>query len=109
MIWRVPTVRFLDYQKVKEVDRIEAKGLFGTEGDPSHLAKSILHQRSQDVRMADAFSATNGRSAQSDLLAMTDEQREQVKQRIRSARTLDEAMKLEAALREGRISGALLE
>lgn len=38
VIWRCPSVRFFDYQKVKDAERQEATKLFGTEEDPSQLA-----------------------------------------------------------------------
>ena len=41
MIWRCPTVRFLDYQKVKDVERKEAAELFGTAKEPSALASKV--------------------------------------------------------------------
>lgn len=41
MIWRCPTVRFLDYQKVKDVERAKATDLFGTAKEPSALASKV--------------------------------------------------------------------
>jgi len=34
-------VRFLDYQKVKDVEREKAKELFGTADEPSALASKV--------------------------------------------------------------------
>jgi len=41
IIWRCPTVRFLDYQKVKDVERQKAAELFGTAAEPSALASKV--------------------------------------------------------------------
>ena len=41
IIWRCPTVRFLDYQKVKDVERAKATELFGTAQEPSALASKV--------------------------------------------------------------------
>lgn len=41
IIWRCPTVRFLDYQKVKDVERDKATELFGTLTEPSALASKV--------------------------------------------------------------------
>ena len=41
IIWRCPTVRFLDYQKVKDVERAKATQLFGTATEPSALASKV--------------------------------------------------------------------
>lgn len=41
IIWRCPTVRFLDYQKVKDVEREKATELLGTAQEPSALASKV--------------------------------------------------------------------
>jgi Leucine-rich repeat (LRR) protein len=41
VIWRCPTVRFLDYQKVKEGERETAKELFGSAEEPTSLASKV--------------------------------------------------------------------
>lgn len=41
VLWRCPSVRFLDYAKVKEVERKRATELFGTAAEPSALASKV--------------------------------------------------------------------
>lgn len=41
VIWRCPSIRFLDYQKVKDVERTKAEELFGTASAPSALASKV--------------------------------------------------------------------
>jgi U2 small nuclear ribonucleoprotein A' len=41
VLWRCPSVRFLDYQKVKQVEREKAGELFGTAEEPSELANKV--------------------------------------------------------------------
>ena len=43
IIWRCPSVRFLDYQKVKDVERSHATSLFGTIEEPSALASKVYY------------------------------------------------------------------
>ena len=43
VLWRCPTVRFLDYQKVKDAERKKAKELFGTAAEPSALASKVCN------------------------------------------------------------------
>jgi hypothetical protein len=43
VLWRCPTVRFLDYQKVKDAERQRAQELFGTEEEPTELAQAVSH------------------------------------------------------------------
>lgn len=41
IVWRCPTIRFFDYQKVKDVERAKATDLFGTAKEPSALASKV--------------------------------------------------------------------
>lgn len=41
ILWRCPSVRFLDYKKVKDVERKKAVELFGTAAEPSALASKV--------------------------------------------------------------------
>lgn len=51
ILWRCPTVRFLDYQKVKDAEREAAKELFGTIEAPTALASKVSRSfRSRDER-----------------------------------------------------------
>ena len=41
MLWKCPSVRFLDFVKVKESEREHARELFGTEEEPTALAAKV--------------------------------------------------------------------
>lgn len=41
VIWRCPTVRFLDYQKVRQAEREKAEAVFGTAEEPTELATKV--------------------------------------------------------------------
>jgi hypothetical protein len=41
VLWRCPHVRFLDYKKVKDVERQKAAELFGTAAEPTALASKV--------------------------------------------------------------------
>ena len=41
VLWRCPSIRFLDYQKVRDVERRRAEELFGTQEEPSQLATEV--------------------------------------------------------------------
>lgn len=41
VIWRCPSVRFLDFAKVKDAERERATELFGSADEPSELAKTV--------------------------------------------------------------------
>lgn len=41
VIWRCPTVRYLDFAKVRDVERKKAVELFGTSEEPTELASQV--------------------------------------------------------------------
>lgn len=41
VLWRCPSVRFLDYAKVKDAERRKAAELFGTSEQPTELASKV--------------------------------------------------------------------
>lgn len=56
VIWRCPTVRFLDFTKVRDVERKKAKELFGTAEEPTELASQVCTSNCLHVRSdADAL------------------------------------------------------
>ncbi|KAG0157771.1 hypothetical protein PDIDSM_4956 [Penicillium digitatum] len=102
-IWRIPSVRFLDFQKVIDAERATAKELFGTCEEPSSLASKIMGVKSRtfDVSApAERTPAEKGVRVQ-----LTDKERKRVEQMIRGAKSLQEITKLEKELNEGRIPG----
>jgi U2 small nuclear ribonucleoprotein A' len=108
IVWRIPSVRFLDYQKVKDAERAKAKELFGTAEEPSALASKIMGIKS---RTFDILSTTaNGRSQEdkSMRLKLTDKERKRVEKMIREAKSLQEIARLEKELNEGRIPGGVI-
>ncbi|CAI7571368.1 unnamed protein product [Penicillium discolor] len=103
LIWRIPSVRFLDFQKVTDAERATAKELFGTYEAPSSLASKILGVKSHtfDVSTpAERTPAEKGVRVQ-----LTDKERNRVEKLIRDAKSLQEITKLEKELNEGRIPG----
>lgn len=103
IIWRIPSVRFLDFQKVTDAERTTAKELFGTYEEPSSLASKIMGVKSRtfDVSTpAERTPAEKGVRVQ-----LTDKERKRVEKLIREAKSLQEITKLEKELNEGRIPG----
>ena len=102
LIWRIPSLRFLDYQRVKDVERQQAKDVFGTADQPSALASQILGVKS---RAFDVPSSTNGTAPRSKSMRvkLTDSERKRVQDMIKNARTMQEISRIEKDLNEGRI------
>lgn len=137
VIWRCPTVRFLDYQKVKDAERRMAAELFGTAEEPTALASKVSSGRHvQEVtgtvtnhtaprpqimglkssRTFDASSASNGTPEASSAgsgsrlkrIKLTDKERARLQEMIRKADSLQEIIRLEKELNEGRLPSGVL-
>ncbi|KAI9368458.1 leucine-rich repeat-domain-containing protein [Aspergillus egyptiacus] len=111
-IWLLPTVRFFDYQKVKDAERARAAELFGTHETPTALASKILGVKS---RAFDASAAAGGAGAgerapteRGIRVKLTDKERKRVERMIREAKSLAEITRLERELNEGRIPGGAM-
>lgn len=105
VIWRISSVRFLDYRKVKDAERAQAEELFGTREEPTALASKIMGIKS---RTFDVPSTTPGQLAPADKairVKLTDKERKKVEKMIREAKSLQEITRLERELNEGRIPG----
>lgn len=114
VIWRNPHIRFLDYQKVKDVERTKATELFGTFEEPSELASKIMGAKSRtfDVPSTGGAAAAAGRGAGGDRairVKLTDKERKRVEKMIREAKSLQEIARLEKELNEGRVPAGALE
>ncbi|QIW98812.1 hypothetical protein AMS68_004330 [Peltaster fructicola] len=95
-----PQIRFLDFQKVKDVERKRATELFGTAKEPNEQARSILASRSKN---AGSFAPRLNGSAKQSQLKLTDQEKKSIETLIRSAKTLAEVQQLEKCLNEGRL------
>lgn len=100
-------MRFLDYQRVKDVERTQAKELFGTREEPSSLAAKIIGIKSRtfDVSSTAADRAPTDKAIR---VKLTASERKRVEQMIREAKSLQEITRLEKELNEGRIPGGAL-
>jgi U2 small nuclear ribonucleoprotein A' len=102
LIWRIPSLRFLDFQKIKPVERTSAAELFGTEAEPTELASKILGIKS---RTFDAGAATIIRTAEKKTMRvkLTDSEKKRVQTLVASAKTMQEISRIERELAEGKI------
>ncbi|KAL1879751.1 U2 snRNP complex subunit [Diaporthe australafricana] len=107
VVWRCPTVRFLDYQKVKQAEREKATELFGTAEEPTELASKIKGIKSQTFNV----STTNGEAtagSKMKRLKLTDKEKQRLQERIKKASSLEEIIRLEKELEEGRLPAGIL-
>ncbi|CAJ2514206.1 Uu.00g023250.m01.CDS01 [Anthostomella pinea] len=105
VLWRCPAVRYLDYHKVKDAERKQARDLFGTAEEPTELASKLMGIKSKTF---DATTAANGASSgglptRMSRIKLTDKEKKRLQDLIKRATSLDEITKLETMLREGRM------
>ncbi|KAG5934689.1 U2 snRNP complex subunit, partial [Claviceps sorghi] len=103
VLWRCQNVRFLDYVKVKEVERERGRELFGTEEEPTALALEILGKKTKTLVSANGSAQTSKLSR----IKLTDDEKKRLQERIRKATSLQEIIALEKELNEGRLPAGI--
>ncbi|KAF3003749.1 hypothetical protein E8E13_009596 [Curvularia kusanoi] len=106
VIWRCPSVRFLDFAKVKHDERERAAELFGTSDEPTELARTIMGIKSKGFSLP----ATNGNdAAYGKERIYTEDEKKRMRAAIQAAKSLTEMAQLEKAFAEGKIPAYVLE
>ncbi|KAF2226775.1 leucine-rich repeat-domain-containing protein [Elsinoe ampelina] len=104
VIWLNPSVRFLDYAKVKDAERSAAKELFGPSiKEPSEAAKAVLSVRKG--RPLVVHGANGDAAGKRVKTKLTDEEKARYEKLVKNATSLKEIERLEKMLREGRVPG----
>ncbi|KAK5551881.1 U2 snRNP complex subunit [Exophiala xenobiotica] len=104
LIWTIPSLRFLDYQKVRDAERQQANGLFGTADAPSELAAKIkgIKTRAFDVPGA-GVNGTAESKRKGVRTQLTETEKKRVQEMIENAKSLAEITRIEKDLAEGKI------
>nr|POE71953.1 u2 small nuclear ribonucleoprotein a' [Quercus suber] len=108
VLWRCPSIRFLDFQKVKDAERVQGKELFGTYEAPSQLAQSIVAVRTNKPASYSSAPMLNG-TGKNAQMKLSEQEQARFKSLISKAKTLEEVQKLEKAYREGRLPMGVLD
>ncbi|KAF2238846.1 small nuclear ribonucleoprotein U2, A [Viridothelium virens] len=103
VIWRCPSVRLLDFQRVREGEREKATELFGTASEPSALASKILSVKSRTFDIHDSGQANGTMQSKSNRVDLNEAEKKRVREAIRNAKSLQEMRRLEKELNEGRV------
>lgn len=100
-------MRYLDFAKVKDVEREKARELFGTTEEPTELASKIMGEKSKGF----VVPTTNGGGADAHgkERIYTDEEKKRMRAAIQAASSLAEMARLEKDFAEGRIPAHILE
>jgi U2 small nuclear ribonucleoprotein A' len=116
MIWRCRALRFLDFTKVRNEERLKADQMFGVvDGELTDLARRILSVKSAAAtnlagsRGYDDDGAVNGGagSGTGGRMKLSATERRRVEEAVRNATSLAEIERLERELNEGRIPRGL--
>ncbi|KAF5312621.1 hypothetical protein D9619_003479 [Psilocybe cf. subviscida] len=104
LAWRIPGLRVIDFQRIRDKERAQAKALFVTpEGLPTALATTIsttvsTHSTKTALTIDEPKAApTAGKAGR----LMSKEDQEKVKAAIAKATSIEEVRRLERSLREG--------
>lgn len=108
VIWKLPQVRVLDYQRIRDKERTLAKELMETEeGRPTELAASILKDSEASAMDVDGEVVGKkktfepGRLNGSSRRLLSAEERKAIEDAIEKSESLDEVRRLEEQLKMG--------
>ncbi|KAF8202935.1 leucine-rich repeat-domain-containing protein [Pholiota molesta] len=104
LAWRFPSLRVVDFQRIRDKERAQAKALFVTaEGLPTALATSISSTVSVHATKT-VLTIDEPKAAQTTVKAgrlMSKEDQDKVRAAIAKATSIEEVRRLERSLREG--------
>ena len=98
-------MRYLDFVKVKDVERQKAEELFGTSEEPTELASKIMGVKSKGF----VVPTTNGLDSSGKDRIYTEDEKKRMRAAIQAASSLAEMARLEKDFAEGRIPAHILE
>ncbi|KAF2205480.1 U2 small nuclear ribonucleoprotein A [Delitschia confertaspora ATCC 74209] len=102
VIWRCPSLRFLDFKKVHQTEREAATELFGTAEEPSALASKTMNIKSRTFEITAGAHNDTVVPKQKDL-NLTPEERKRLQDIIKNTKSLAEITRLEKGLSEGKL------
>lgn len=105
MIWLIPSLKVLDFQKIKQSERDKAKDLFGADNSVyNDLAKSLLSKPilNGENGVVNAMSSSD-KQLNTVIHKLTKEEREELLTKLKSATSIEEIERIEAALKVGSI------
>lgn len=99
-------MRYLDFAKVKDVEREKARELFGTPEEPTELASKIMGVKSKGFVVPTTNGAADTHAKER---IYTDDEKRRMRAAIQAASSLAEMARLEKDFAEGRIPAHILE
>ncbi|KAG0168320.1 U2 small nuclear ribonucleoprotein A' [Apophysomyces sp. BC1034] len=96
VIHKLPSVRVLDFNRVKDKERQEAAQLFLEDGEENELAKSITRNKTKTFEPGEGVQQKTGHG-------LTPAEQLKIKEAIKQATSLDEISRLERLLKAGHL------
>lgn len=109
VIFQRPSVRFLDFKKVRDIERSQAKKVFGTAADPSALASEILGVKSRAFEVGSTVNGEPESKEKRMKLNLTANQHKRLAELVAKASSLQQIAWYEKELAEGRIPPGVLD
>ncbi|KAF5094274.1 hypothetical protein D0Z00_003624 [Geotrichum galactomycetum] len=103
VIWRNPGLRVVDFTRVRDAERVNARELFGESlAAPTDLARQILNSETA-TGATKVFTTTVGADGPgaAPLQTLSEEDREKLREQLKRATSLDEISRIQRALRGG--------
>lgn len=94
---------------MKEVERTNAKELFGTTSEPTALASQIMGLKSNTFDIPVNGTSGMSGSGKNVRVKLSDKERKKVEELIRNAKSLQEIIRLEKELNEGRVPAGAMD
>lgn len=102
IIWLIPTLKVLDFSKVKQKELMKAKELFGESiEDPSELALSMLEDISTTESRKNQILSKDMRNLQDVGKKLTDEDKAKLLRELETADSVEDIERIERALHNG--------
>ncbi|KAL7318257.1 U2 snRNP complex subunit [Mucor circinelloides] len=102
LIYKLPQLRVLDFNKVKLSEKKEAKALFQkSDGTDNELIKSLVDNKTKTFEVGEGLNNTsNG------VVGLTPDEQLKIKEALKQATSLDEISRLERLLKAGHVPTA---
>lgn len=101
MIWLIPSLKVLDFKKVKQKEVEEAKNLFGPhKSKPNEAALSLLAESNNSPPEVDSQDQSTKAAVVPEAPTLSDERKAELLEKLLSAHSLEEIEEIEAELKK---------
>lgn len=100
IIWLIPSLKVLDFKKVKQAERKTSEDMFGTNRDEfNSLAQQMFKNENTEIKL----DGKSDRQVKNFVKKMTDEERQQLLKKLETATSIEEIERIENDLKKGAV------